>query len=146
MKREETQVPSLPLPFSYNVLLELFRAVEIVASILHNRNERITFLKLRPSVQELMRATSLKERHLAQMLSVFPACYSLSHEKIKSGHETSYQLCLTINLAPTAKISDSLSAGVITERRRIFRKNLTNICHAHHKVSYLVPSLIELTK
>ena len=128
--------PTLQLPFKFHILLELFRAVETVASILHNRKETITFLKLKPGVQELMRKTALQEKHLGQMLHVFPDCYKLSQDKFKkSSHESSYQLCLTVNLAATSNVHDTLSSTVISERRRIFHRNLIKICHEHHAVS-----------
>ncbi|CAG2057188.1 unnamed protein product [Timema podura] len=44
---------SLPLPYSYRSLVEMFRSLDTVVSMLHNRGESITYRKLRPAIQEM---------------------------------------------------------------------------------------------
>jgi chromatin licensing and DNA replication factor 1 len=46
---------ALSLPFSYCCLAEIFRCVDAVASMLYKRKEVITFRKLKPAVQEMLR-------------------------------------------------------------------------------------------
>lgn len=45
----------LVLPFKYRFVKEVFRAVDTVVSLLHNRQEVITYSKLKPAVQEMLR-------------------------------------------------------------------------------------------
>lgn len=44
----------LVLPHKYRLVKEVFRAVDTVVSILHNRQELITYAKLKPAVQQMM--------------------------------------------------------------------------------------------
>lgn len=46
---------TLPLPLKYRVLDELFKAVETVSSMMYTRKEKITFQKLKKSVQLMTR-------------------------------------------------------------------------------------------
>lgn len=46
---------ALPLPFSYRCLAEIFRCVDAVGCMLYKRKEMITFRKLKPAVQEMLR-------------------------------------------------------------------------------------------
>lgn len=45
----------LVLPFKYRFIKEVFKAVDTVVSLLHNRQEVITYSKLKPAVQEMLR-------------------------------------------------------------------------------------------
>lgn len=129
----------LPLPRKYDVIVEVFRAVETVAAILSNRNEMITLTKMKPAVLDLVRTTQLQEKHLGQFLTVFPNCYNYKWEKVKmpGSREVSYQLIMTPNLAissvhPTA---EKLNAALLAERKQIFEASVLEICHKHHKVT-----------
>lgn len=44
----------LLLPYKHRLVKELFRAVDTVVSILHNRQELITYSKLKPAVQQML--------------------------------------------------------------------------------------------
>lgn len=46
---------SLPLPYHYKVLEEMFRCVDVVLSLKQKRYETCTFDKLKESVQEMCR-------------------------------------------------------------------------------------------
>ncbi|XP_050096468.1 DNA replication factor Cdt1 isoform X2 [Anopheles aquasalis] len=90
--------PSLHLPYKYRSLLELFKCIDTVISMFHNRKEQITFKKLKPAVQRMARKNFF-ESHLAQIQALYPGgAYVLSQELTKNygsatKHET-YQLVI----------------------------------------------------
>ena len=51
----EKAAPTLSLPYKYKLLSEMFRGMDTVCSMLHNRSEIITFTKLKGAVQEMVR-------------------------------------------------------------------------------------------
>ncbi|XP_049547200.1 DNA replication factor Cdt1 [Anopheles darlingi] len=90
--------PSLHLPYKYRSLLELFKCIDTVISMFHNRKEQITFKKLKPAVQRMARKNFF-ESHLAQIQHLYPGgAYVLTQELTKNygsatKHET-YQLVI----------------------------------------------------
>ncbi|XP_076482067.1 chromatin licensing and DNA replication factor double parked [Bombus vancouverensis nearcticus] len=94
----ESGTPGLPLPYHYRFLAEAFRCVDTVSAMLFNRKETITFKKLKPAVQELLRKNFTLE-HLAQMKTIFPDAYIYSQEKHRafgsSSKQDKYELLLT---------------------------------------------------
>lgn len=48
-------LPGLVLPYKYQVLAEMFRSMDTIVSMLHNRSETVTFTKVKQGVQEMMR-------------------------------------------------------------------------------------------
>uniref|UniRef100_A0A336MBD5 CSON013720 protein n=1 Tax=Culicoides sonorensis TaxID=179676 RepID=A0A336MBD5_CULSO len=96
----ETGRPTLQLPYKYRYILEVFKAVDTVCAMLHNRNEKITFKKLKPAVQRIMRK-NFHESHLAQILHLFPEAFNFHIEKTRNfGSETkqeTYQLVIVPN-------------------------------------------------
>lgn len=48
-----SEAPTLSLPYKYRVLAEMFRGMDSVVSMLHNRSEIITFSKLKVAVQAM---------------------------------------------------------------------------------------------
>jgi len=143
-KSDAYDATNLPLPYKYKELSELFRALETVSSIFFNRNELITLEKVKPAVLELVRTTQLREKHLAQFLTIFPNCYKLTQEKVKApgSREASYQLVITPNLAASSSSVSAPSAGqmncaLITERREVFHNALLDLCFKYHKVNSL---------
>lgn len=58
--------------------------------MLFNRKETITFRKLKPAVQELLRHNFSLE-HLSQIKSIYPDAFSFSQEKIRNFGSTSKQ-------------------------------------------------------
>lgn len=132
----ESGTPGLPLPYSYRFLAEIFRCIDTVSAILFNRKELITFKKLKPAVQELLRRNFTLE-HLAQIKTVYPEAYIFHQEKIRSFGSTSkqdkYELILTPNVqlkdesskpnednVVKAAIDMSMSPGILLQRRRKF--------------------------
>ncbi|XP_076248492.1 chromatin licensing and DNA replication factor double parked [Calliopsis andreniformis] len=86
----ESGTPALPLPYSYRFLAEAFRCMDTVSAMLFNRKETITFKKLKPSVQELLRKNFTLE-HVAQIKTIFPDAYVYHQEKHRTFGSTSKQ-------------------------------------------------------
>ncbi|KAL0271527.1 UNVERIFIED_CONTAM: hypothetical protein PYX00_008593 [Menopon gallinae] len=79
---------TLPLPFSFQKLYELFQSVDIISSMMMNRGEEITFNKLKPAVQEMTRKT-FTLRHLGQIAAVLPHAFNFRQEKVRNFGSTS---------------------------------------------------------
>lgn len=127
-----TSSTSLPLPHQYRFLSELFRGMETVVALLYNRNEKITFAKLKPSVQEMLKRT-FTEKHLAQIKHLVPDFYNFEVQKIKnfcaSSHKEAYELIITPNIPNNIKI---MNPTVLLERRRYFYDTLLQLVKKHH--------------
>lgn len=54
--------PGLVLPYKYQVLAEMFRSMDTIVSMLHNRSETVTFAKVKQGVQDMMRKCVVWER------------------------------------------------------------------------------------
>ena len=65
---------TLPLPFSYKFLEEVYRCTEQITTMLHNRSETITFEKLKVAVQQMLRK-NFNVSYLKQIKTVFPEAY-----------------------------------------------------------------------
>lgn len=108
--------------------------------MLFNRKETITFKKLKPAVQELLRR-NFNQEHLAQIKTIFPDSYICSQEKHRTFGSTSkqdkYELILTPfvqerNGRNTPDADDILKTGsdvsmgprVLLDRRRKFYSTL----------------------
>ncbi|XP_058833126.1 DNA replication factor Cdt1 isoform X2 [Topomyia yanbarensis] len=148
----ETGRPTLQLPYKYRCLGELFKCIDTVCAMYHNRKEQITFKKLKPAVQRMARK-NLYESHLAQIKTLFPEAFAISLELTKNygsatKHET-YQLVIKPNVkekAVPAKLSDedsnvirsaqnqSMNPQVMIERLHKFnRLLLQKAMDAHQK-------------
>lgn len=46
--------PGLSLPYQYKVLAEMFRSMDTVVAMLHNRHETATYSKIKQGVQDMM--------------------------------------------------------------------------------------------
>lgn len=127
-----TSTTSLPLPHHYRFLSELFRGMETVVALLYNRNEKITFSKLKPSVQEMLKRT-FNEKHLAQIKHLVPDFYNFQVQKIKnfsaSSHKEEYELVITPNIPNNFKV---MNPTVLLERRRFFYDTLLQLVKKQH--------------
>ncbi|KAG7295982.1 hypothetical protein JYU34_021074 [Plutella xylostella] len=123
---------SLPLPHQYRFLAELFRGMETVVSLLYNRNEKITFAKLKPSVQEMLKR-NFTEKHLAQIKQLVPDFYNFEVQKVKlintSSQKESYEMVVTPNFPNDIK---AMNPTVLLERRRFFYDTLLQLAKRHH--------------
>lgn len=142
----DTAAPALCLPFNYRFLAEVFRCVDTVSAMLFNRKERITFRKLKPAVQELLRRNFTLE-HLAQVQTVFPEGYVLTQEKMRAfgsaSKEEKFELVLTPKVEENSgrntpdgddvlKSAEkmSMAPAVLLERRRLFYQALLGLFEA----------------
>lgn len=108
--------------------------------MLFNRKEKITFKKLKPAVQELLRR-NLNLDHIAQIKSIYPDAFEFNQEKIRNfGSATkvpTYDLVITPSVETrsgrnTPDADNILKSGsevsmspvVLLERRRKFYNNL----------------------
>ncbi|XP_023933156.1 DNA replication factor Cdt1-like isoform X1 [Lingula anatina] len=140
--------PSLSLPYKYKVLLEMFRSMDTVVSMLHNRTEIITFSKLKNAVQEMLRK-NFEVKHVGQIKTVNPLAYIFKQEKGLpefGGKSTDYQLTVQPNF-DTDISPDQLknlqngstfnhtpfTATTLLERRNVFHHNLVSIVKRHHR-------------
>lgn len=136
----------------------MFRAVDTVVSILHNRQELITYSKLKPAVQQML-SRAFTEHYLGQIKTVFPLAYFFKQESIKNsistgtagGGKRAYQLTLKANLDYKSSASQNLSkmfdsfsepqtpkyrkmdSIVMVERRNIFHNLLVDHLKEHHE-------------
>ncbi|XP_076056063.1 chromatin licensing and DNA replication factor double parked [Oratosquilla oratoria] len=163
---------TLLLPYKYKFINEVFRAVDTVASLMHNRHEVITYSKLKPAVQEMMKR-AFSEKYLGQIKSVFPMAYIFKQERKKNlgGHGSrqegeDHQLTVAVNMkykkSPAGcnlmeKLDDGflgslpkfeyrkMDSVVIVERRNIFHNALIEILKQHHKefLESLDPPIID---
>lgn len=132
----ESGTPALPLPYHYRFLAEAFRCVDTVSAMLFNRKEIITFKKLKPAVQELLRKNFTLE-HVAQIKTMFPDAYAYHQEKHRTFGSTSKQDKYELVLTPVVEEKDgrttpdaddvlkwqseiSMGPRVLLDRRRMF--------------------------
>lgn len=105
---------TLQLPYKYRSLLETFRSIDSICAMFYNRKETITFKKLKPAVQRMMRK-NLTEKHLAQVKYLDPDAYHFEQRKmLNPGSHTKYdyyQLVITPNVQPlpaAAEMNDEI--------------------------------------
>jgi len=109
--------------------------------MLFNRKELITFNKLKPAVQELLRRNFTQE-HLAQIKTIYPDAYTYHQEKHRNfgsvSKQEKYELVLTpvvekINGRNTPdadnilKTENSMSPTILLERRKKFYNALLGV-------------------
>lgn len=120
-----TVTTSLQLPYKYRSLLETFRCVDSICAMFYNRKEAITFKKLKPAVQRMMRR-NLTENHLAQIKYLDPDAYNFEQRKmLNPGSHTKYdyyQLVITPNvqqLPANAVASDEIGVQKLDDENLV---------------------------
>ncbi|KAG5345775.1 CDT1 factor, partial [Acromyrmex heyeri] len=156
----------LALPYDYRFLAEVFRCIDtVVSAMLFNRKELITFNKLRPAVQELLRRNFTQE-HLAQIKTIYPDAYVYHQEKHRNfgsvSKQEKYELVLTPtvekvngrntpdadNILKTASES-SMSPTILLERRKKFYNALlerVKIEHEKFLLTFETPKLMNIPR
>ncbi|KAG1699383.1 DNA replication factor Cdt1 [Nymphon striatum] len=153
---------SLTLPFRYKLLIEIFRCVDTVVSMLHNRHEMCTFSKIKKAVEEMMRK-AFADNRLAQIKSAFPIAYFFKQEKKVKKYEISvkeeYDLTVLPNLnipenkakitpeyvqqlfeenpdnkqnIEVLQVQEPMNASCLLYRRNVFHHNLLEMVKKHH--------------
>ncbi|XP_071557165.1 uncharacterized protein Dup isoform X2 [Temnothorax nylanderi] len=161
----ESEIPGLALPYTYRFLAEIFRCVDTVSAMLFNRKELITFNKLKPAVQELLRRNFTQE-HLAQIKTIYPDAYTYHQEKHRNfgsvSKQEKYELVLTpvvetINGRNTPDADDilktasenSMSPTILLERRKKFYNALLERVKDEHEkflLSLKTPRLMNIPR
>lgn len=102
---ESSKAGQLPLPYKYRHLLDIFKGLDSVVAMFHNRRECITFKKLKPAVQRMLRK-NFTEMHLAQIKHVYPEAFIFSQMKMRNFGSVSkadyYQLVISPNVEQLA--------------------------------------------
>uniref|UniRef100_A0A2K5P0X8 DNA replication factor Cdt1 n=1 Tax=Cercocebus atys TaxID=9531 RepID=A0A2K5P0X8_CERAT len=130
--------PGLVLPYKYQVLAEMFRSMDTIVGMLHNRSETPTFAKVQRGVQDMMRRR-FEERNVGQIKTVYPASYCFRQERgvptFKDGVKRSdYQLTIEPLLEQEADgAAPQLTASRLLQRRQIFSQKLVEHVKEHHK-------------
>lgn len=131
---KEAVVPvkeSLTLPYKYRCLAEIFRAMDTVCQIMYNRKETITFKKLKPAVEEMLKR-NLTEKHLGQIRSLYPNAFNYNQEKLRefgSGtRREQWELVVTPNVE-----QQNITSEVLLQRRRKLFKILIDKLKVYHK-------------
>lgn len=129
---------TLQLPFKYRYLLEIFKAVDTVSAMFFNRKEKITFKKMKPAVQRIVRKNFF-EMHLSQIHKLMPDAYKFVQEKTRNFGSTSkmdyYQLVITPNLgSPQDNVKElTLSPQTLIERTKKMTKVLIDLVYVEHE-------------
>ncbi|XP_016906619.1 DNA replication factor Cdt1 [Apis cerana] len=145
----ESGTPALPLPYHYRFLAEAFRCLDTISAMLFNRKETITFKKLKPAIQELLRKNFTLE-HLAQIKTIYPDAYNYCQEKHRTFGSTSKQDKFELILTPFVEEKDgrntpdsddvlktaseaSMGPRILLERRRKFYNILLDKVKDEHE-------------
>ena len=143
---------TLPLPFSYKFLEEVFRCTEQISTMLHNRKETITFDKLKAAVQQMLRK-NFNVSYLKQIKTVFPEAYRYAWENIigRYGKKLAeFELTVTINTkykeemirrlggkeAPEedrVPAVEKIGPQAMVERKSLFKNSLIQLVKLQHK-------------
>lgn len=111
----DTISTTLQLPYKYRCLLEVFRSVDSICAMFYNRKETITFKKLRPAVQRMLRK-NFTEHHLAQIKYLDPDAYQFEQRKmLNPGSHTKYdyyQLVIIPNVQPQSNNQLHTECGI----------------------------------
>lgn len=127
--------------YNYN---DYFLYIHQVAAMLFNRKEVITFRKLKPAVQELLRRNFTLE-HLAQIKAIYPDAFVYNQEKMRNFGSNSKQDRYELVLTPLVELKNgrntpdpdnvlksgaemSMGPIVMLERRKKFDNALLGAC------------------
>ncbi|XP_032320492.1 DNA replication factor Cdt1 [Camelus ferus] len=130
--------PGLVLPYKYQVLAEMFRSMDTIVGMLHNRSETVTFAKVKRGVQDMMRKR-FEERNVGQIKTVYPGSYRFRQERLlptfKDGvRRSDYQLTIEPLLDPqSGSPAPQLTASCLLHRRQVFSQNLVARVREHHR-------------
>lgn len=118
------QKAALTLPYKYRTLAELFRSIDTVCQIMHNRKEIITFKKLKPAVEELIKR-NIRESHLGQIKTIYPDAYKFKQEKLRAYGSGLNQEQWELVIEPVID-QESMTSQVLLDRRRHLYNTLIN--------------------
>jgi len=136
---------TLPLPYSYRMLAEVFRCTDTVVSMLNNRKEVINLDKVSKSVTDLLQKR-WSVKYLQQIICVFPQAYKLAWERVKGRfgtHSEEEELQIRPNMSYRKDLIGELDGRIdgyvkmlpehLVDRRDIFRNSLVEMVKDHHE-------------
>lgn len=99
----------------------------------YNRNETITFKKIKPAVQELLRK-NFTLQYLEQIQNIYPEAYTFAQEKIRSFgmKQEQYELVVTPTVSREEKSGERMGAGLLLDRRNKLHKLLIEKVKDYH--------------
>lgn len=101
-----------------------------------NRKEKITFKKMKPAVQRILRKNFF-ESHLAQIQKLMPDAYKYAQEKTRNFGSTSkqdyYQLVITPSVGSDDVKALTLSPQILIERTKKMTNLLTDLVYKEHE-------------
>lgn len=121
----------LRLPYKYRTFSEIFRAVDVVAQIMYNRKEMITFKKMKPAVEEMLKRT-FSEKHLSQICGIYPTAYKFSQEKLRDFGTGTRNEHWNLILNPNIENGGEMTSQVLLNRRRNLQDKLINLTKTYH--------------
>ncbi|KAF7281061.1 chromatin licensing and DNA replication factor double parked isoform X2 [Rhynchophorus ferrugineus] len=143
---QETTKPGLTLPYKYRILAEIFRSIDTVTQILYNRKEVITFRKLKPAVEEMLKRNFM-EKHLAQIKSVYSDAFTYSQEKLKvfgmGMKSEQWELVIKPNINDSASMT---SEHLLERKRQLFNILLDRVKKYHHEFLMKLEVPIDIPK
>lgn len=123
---------ALVLPAKYKTLVETFRCMENVVSLMHNRNEMCSFEKVRMGVQK-MTCKAFTLFILAQLKTIYPESYVFKYERItQMSKAQTTKVDLALALFPQLS-TRNMSPSVILMRKNFFTRKLLDLTKKHHK-------------
>ncbi|KAJ8942003.1 hypothetical protein NQ314_010232 [Rhamnusium bicolor] len=140
---EEASKPALTLPYKYRYLAEMFRCIDTVSQILFNRKETITFRKLKPAVEEMLKR-NLLEKHISQIRHIYPEAFKFQQEKVRVFGSGMKQEQWELVLIPNIGNAEHMNSDILLERRRRLFSILINKVKDFHNefLNSLDPPLI----
>ncbi|XP_069112716.1 DNA replication factor Cdt1-like [Argopecten irradians] len=130
--------PTLTMPYKYRLLGDVFRSMDTVVSMLHNRTEACTFSKLKAAVQSMTKR-NFEEKHVGQVKTVYPTAYTFRQQKgipdFTSNKPAGWQLTLEANLDQDdmKQKKTNFSPKDLMDRRCVFQNKMLSIVKRHHK-------------
>ncbi|XP_076807943.1 DNA replication factor Cdt1-like [Clavelina lepadiformis] len=131
----------LSLPYKFKVLQEMFKSADTVISMLFNRQETATWLKVQGAVKDMIRKT-FQQKDLGKIAHVFPTAYKYRQERGVPTYndcmkKTDYQLTIEPVL-PEKETSygegvPKLTSGLLVQRRHHFHLKMLEIVKQHHQ-------------
>lgn len=147
----ETSKSVLHLPFKYRQLVEAFKCLDSVCAMFFNRREVITFKKLKPAVQRMLRR-NFTESHLAQIKHLYPDAFNFSQMKMRNYGSVSKQDYFQLVITPNVKgvnpnkmhhidednvlasaLTNAMNPNVMTERLQKFQHILLERTKNEHE-------------
>ncbi|KAK2119584.1 replication licensing factor Cdt1 [Saguinus oedipus] len=118
----------------------MFRSMDTIVGMLHNRSETPTFAKVQQGIQDMIRRC-FEECNVGQIKTVYPASYHFRQERgvptFKDGMKRSdYQLTIEPLLEQEGGgAARKLTASRLLQRRQIFSQKVVELVKQHHRSS-----------